>query len=191
MTLNITETQETFESFISKSFLSEETKLILANAQIVLTPFEELREKTPPVFPNGTEHLIRFFQERLPSNMVIDVAINTEEYQEFQFNNNYKRLGNFVVKQIAVPVFVSVFAAFVYDQFIKSDESEPQVVIIDKATGSVAGHISTLGNKEYLEPTHIKFSVSVVDSTGSKNISYEGPATEIDTVLKALKKYEQ
>ena len=81
----------------------------------------------------------------------------------------------------------------IYDKYIKSDESKPLIQVIDNSSNTTTiNHIGTLTEKQYLEPTHINFSVTVesIDGT-SKTIEYEGPATEIETVLKALKEYEE
>jgi len=145
------------------------------------------------MFPIGTEEILRYFKEKLPEEQLIDICISDELYQEFAFYSDYKRLGNYIIKSVAVPIFVGVMYTYVYDKFIKEDNTKPQIEIIDNSThNTVNNHISTLTDKKFLEPTHIKFSVTIVDTTGtSKNISYEGPASDIDTVLKSLNEYEE
>ncbi|HHT03506.1 MAG TPA: hypothetical protein GX005_04200 [Bacteroidales bacterium] len=194
MELTITNTTETFENWLEKDFVDEKLRETLSKASILILPFENLRDtKNPLMFPIGTEDILRYFKEKLPDEQLIDICISDELYQEFAFYSDYKRLGNYIVKSVAVPIFVGVMYTYVYDKFIKEDNTKPQIEIIDNSTHiTVNNHISTLTDKKYLEPTHIKFSVTIVDTTGSsKNISYEGPASDIDTVLKSLKEYEE
>lgn len=202
MELAITDSNENFETWLSKDFVTDELKQLVSNASILIVPFENLRDTPNPLlFPIGTEEILRFFKEKLPEGQLIDICITDEDYQEFAFYNDYKRLGNFVVKAVAVPVFVTILSAYVYDKYIKEDNTKPQIQIIDKSThtnidnsthNTTINHISKLADKKYLEPTHIKFSITVVDTVGaSKNISYEGPASEIDNVLESLKEYEK
>ena len=194
MELTINDTNENFETWLNKEFVTENLKKLLADKSILLIPFENLRDTPNPLmFPIGTENVLRYFKNNLPKNQTIDICISDEDYQEFAFYSDYKRLGNFLVKSVAIVVFVNVLSSYVYDQYIKADETKPQIQIIDKSTNTtINNHISNLTDKKYLEPTHIKFSVTVVDSLGkSKNISYEGPASEIDSVLKSLKDYEE
>jgi len=201
MALIITDSSETFDTWLSKEFITEDLKESLSKASILMVPFEELRENTGPLFPMGTEEILRYFKANAPEECVIDICISDEDYQEFAFYNDYKRLGNFILTAVAIPVFVGILSPYIYDTYIKHDDSKPQIQIIDNSTKNtdnsthihIGNHISTLADKKYLEPTHIKFSVTIVNDTlgTSKNISYEGPATEIDTVLKALKEYEQ
>ena len=194
MELIINDTNDTFENWLEKEFVNDELKTVLSNASILIVPFENLRDTSNPLlFPIGTENILAYFKENLPSEQIIDICISDELYQEFAFYSDYKRLGNFVVKAVAVPVFVGILSTYVYDKYIKEDNSKPQIEIIDNSTHTtVNNHISTLSDKKYLEPTHIKFSVTIVDTLGtSKNISFEGPATEIDEALKSLKEYEK
>jgi hypothetical protein len=200
MELTITDSKETFDSWLTKDYVTEELKASLSKAAILIVPFENLRDTPKPIFPIGTEEILRYFKEMLPDEYPIDICITDEDYQEFAFYSDYKRLGHFVIKEIAIPVFVGVISTFIYDKYIKLDETKPQIQIIDNSTNiidnstnvTVNNHISTLAHKKYLEPTHIKFLVTIVDTTGaSKHISYEGPATEIDSVLQSLKEYEK
>lgn len=194
MELTITNTNETFESWLDKEYVDDNLKNFLSKASILIVPFENLRETANPyLFPIGTEDILRYFNENLSHEQLIDICISDELYQEFAFYSDYKRLGNFIVKAVVVPVFVSIISAYVYDRFIKEDDSKPKIEIIDKSTNiTINNNISTLTDKKYLEPTHVKFSVTVVDSVGnSKNISFEGPATDIDKAFESLKEYEK
>ena len=194
MELTITDSNDTFESWLQKDFVSEDLKKLLSKASILIVPFENLRDTPNPLlFPIGTESILRYFKKNLPNEQLIDICITDADYQEFAFYNDYKRIGNFIVKAVAVPVFVTIMSAYIYDTYIKEDNTKPQIEIIDKSTNTtINNHISFLADKKYLEPTQIKFSVTVVDTIGqSKSISYEGPASEIDTVLKSLKEYEK
>ena len=194
MELTINDSNDNFETWLNKEFVTADLKKLLTDKSILLIPYENLRDTPNPLmFPIGTDNILRFFKQNLPENLTIDICILDEDYQEFAFYSNYKRLGNFLVKSVAITVFVNILSAYVYDKYIKEDVTKPQIQIIDKSTNTtINNHISNLTDKKYLEPTHIKFSVTVVDSVGkSKNISYEGPASDIDSVLKSLKEYEE
>jgi hypothetical protein len=193
MELKITDTTETFDSWLGKSFIDDELRKTLAKASILIVPFENLRDTKIPPFPVGTDYVLQYFQNRLPQEQSIDICISDEDYQVFEFNNHYRKIGKFVVLAVAIPAFVNILSSLVYDRFIKPDETKPQIQVIDNSTHTTTiNHISTLTDKKYLEPTHIEFSVTIVGADGtSKNIKFEGPATEIDNVLKALKEYEE
>jgi hypothetical protein len=121
-------------------------KNILSNASILIVPFENLRNTPNPLLlPIGTENILKYFKENLPPEQLIDICISDELYQEFAFYSDYKRLGNFVVKAAAVPVFVAVLSAYVYDRYIKEDNSKPQIEMIDNSTHTtVNNHFSKI-----------------------------------------------
>ena len=193
MELKITDATENFRTWLEKSYIDIELKNELSNASILIVPFENLRDSIGPVFPTGTDYLLQYFQKRLPQEISIDICISDSDYQTFEFNNHYRRIGKFVIKSVAIPIFVGIISSYIYDKYIKSDESKPLIQVIDNSSNTTTiNHIETLTEKQYLEPTHIDLSVTVesIDGT-SKTIEYEGPATEIETVLKALKEYEE
>jgi hypothetical protein len=207
MTLTINDSNETFLTWSNRDYIEKELQKELAEASILLTPFEDLRENTPPVFPIGTESLLDYFKKNLPPEISIDICIGEDNYLEFAFYNNYKRLGKFVVLAVAIPTFVTILSSYIYDNYIKEDESKPPIITVDNST-TINNTTTVINNppvttvtppkspseitqKKFLQPTHIKFSVTVVDSTGtSKEIDYEGPANEVGTALNALKEYE-
>tara|TARA_R110002049_G_scaffold2511_6_gene18401 strand:+ start:3589 stop:4170 length:582 start_codon:yes stop_codon:yes gene_type:complete len=192
MDLQISDSNESIETWLLKDFVTEDLRTDLKDVSILIVPVENLRENVHLAFPIGTEGILGYFKEQLEGNIKIDICITDEDYQEYAFYSNYKRLGDFVIQKVAIPVFVTVLSSFVIQKIIAEDNSQPQIEIKDESVNvTVNNHISTLSEKKYLEPTQIKFSVTVVDSSGtSKKISYEGPATNIDTVLKSLKDYE-
>jgi hypothetical protein len=193
MELKITDATENFRTWLEKSYIDIELKNELSNVSILIVPFENLRDSIGPVFPTGTDYLLQYFQKHLPQEISIDICISDSDYQTFEFNNHYRRIGKFVIKSVAIPIFVGIISSYIYDKYIKSDESEPQIQVIDNSSNTTTiNHIGILTDKQYLEPTHIDLSVTVesIDGT-SKTIEYEGPATEFETVLKALKEYEE
>ncbi len=194
MEFTVTDSAENFETWLAKEYVTEDLKEMLSDASILIVPFENLRDTPNPfLFPIATGDILRYFKENLPPEQKIDICITDEAYQEFAFYSDYKRIGNFLVKAVAVPVFVGVLSTYIYEKFIKEDETKPQIQVVDKSTHTVVNnHISTVTKKKFLEPTHIKISVTVVNSIGkSKNISYEGPAVNFDEALKSLKEYEK
>jgi hypothetical protein len=194
MKIEILDSNENFYTWLSRDYITEELKTVLKNSSILIVPFENLRDFDNPLFPIETSNLLRYFQQNLNKELLIDICITDELYTEFGFYNNYKRLGKFLVLKIAIPTFVTILSAYVYDKFIKEEESKPEINVIDNSTKMIVNdtHISEVAQKKYLQPVQIKFSVTVVDTSGnSKEIKFEGPAKEINTALEALIKYEE
>lgn len=194
MKIETLESNETLETWINRPYISDNLKTELSTAKILFVPFENLRDFETPLFPLETSDLLRYFKNNVPASIDVDICITDDLYTEFAFYNNYKRLGNFVIVAVAVPIFVGVISSYVYEKFLKEEESKPTINVVDRSTHVTinAPEISKITTKKYLQPTQVKFSVTVVDSTGkSKTIKFEGAAKDIDTALKALKDYEE
>ncbi len=192
MKLVVNDSIDSFESWLSREYIPNDLKQSLSSASILIVPIEDLRENVDLAFPVGTSELFQYFKENLPTDLGIDICIRDEDYQEFAFFSDYKRYGKFFVKSLAVPVFVTVLSAYITYKVLKEDKSKPQIEIKNSTVNFLDGeHISNLTDKKYLEPTHISFSVTIEDTLGNtKNISYDGPAENVDEVFKTLKEYE-
>jgi hypothetical protein len=190
--LKITDGTETFESWVNRSYIPEELKEKLLQSSILILPAEYLREGQETLFPVSTDKILRFFNNNLPEDLSIDICIADYDYQEFAFYTDYKRLGHFMVKTVALTVFLNLLSNYIYDEYIKADESIPEIRIVDEKTKKpIDEDLSSITEKKYLDSTHVKFTVSVVDTNGtSKNINYEGPANKLDDILKSLDDYE-
>lgn len=182
-----------FETWISKDFVSEETKSSLKQASILIVPTIGFRRENEPTFPIGTEDFLNYIQDNLPSEYSIDICIDEEKYHELALYSNYRRLGNFVVTNVALSIFLNLLSSYVYEKAFTEDESKPpiQIVTVDnsiKQTINVSTPEVKLP-KKYLEPPKVKFSITVVDSSGtSKDFHYEGPAKDVKNVTEQIKK---
>ncbi|MBN2730633.1 MAG: hypothetical protein JXR53_15520 [Bacteroidales bacterium] len=190
MSIKITETKESFNTWLEKDFVNEQLRNELSGVSILIVPFEKLRDSANPLmFPIGTSEILQYFKSNLPSEYSIDICITDELYQEFAFFSDSKRLGNFIIMTITIPLFIGIISSYIANNITKGNEKKPQINIVDNSKQTT---IINLTDKKFLEPPNIEFSVTVVDSVGnSKNISYEGPASDIDEVFKALKEYEE
>lgn len=191
--LTIQESTETFESWINREFIPESLRPDLAKASILLVPTIGFREENQPTFPVLTEDIINYFKENLPPDIIAEICIDDEQYLELALHSDYKRIGNFIVKSVAVAVFVNVLSAYIYDKYVKQEEKEPQVTIvnIDNSTHTTIINQSPepTSLKKYLEPTKVQFSITVVDSTNTtKEFKYEGEAKDVKTAVDEIQK---
>lgn len=192
MAVIINDTSESFETWINKDYIDKELKSIISKASILIVPFEDLRESVGPVFPSDTESVLYFFQKNLPQDILIDICISDSDYQTFKFNNHYRKIGKFVVTSVVIPVFINILSEYINNNFIKFDESKPVIQVIDNSVHTTTTNNITLETKDFLEPAHVEFFVTIVSKDGtSKKIEYKGPTSEIKTVYNALKEYEE
>lgn len=193
--LTIKDTDETFESWVNKDFIPDSLRPDLLRASILLVPTIGFREENELTFPVLTEDILNYFKEKLPNDIVAEICIDDAQYLELALHSDYKRIGNFVVKSIAVPIFATILSAYIYDKYVKPEQEEPQikVVNIDNSTHTTlvnpAPQTPPTVPKKYLEPTKVQFSVTVVDSNKiSKEFKYEGQAKDVKVVVDDIQK---
>lgn len=196
MELTITNTHENFETWLSRDFISPDLKRVLSKASILVLPYEDVYDRHYPLFPNGTQNILRYFKKHISPKHAIDICIGNNDYFEINFKNNSKRLGNFIIKHASVRAFTNVLGAYVFDEYIIDDKFKPHVHILNnqgnkKLTGDSSFEISKLCNKKFLEATQIKINVTLLDvHNAARNIFYEGPVTGFDNLLNTLMSYE-
>ena len=184
---------ETFESWITKDFLSDKTKKSLQRASILFVPSIGFREENVPTFPVLTEEIYNYFQENLPAEIIAEICIDDENYFEIALHSDYKRIGNFVVKAVVIPIFAAVLTAYIIEKYVKPEESQPQinVINIDNSTHTTIINPEPIKQapKKYLEPSMVQFTITVVDSSkNSKEFKYEGKAKDVKTVVDEIYK---
>jgi hypothetical protein len=183
---------ENFDTWTSRDFVSEELRESLKLASILIIPTIGFRRVNEPTFPIGTEEFLQYFYDKLDSRFTIDVCINDDQYQELALYSNYRRYGNFLVKSAALTIFLNLLSSYIYEKAFSEDESKPpiQIVNVDNSVHqtNVNSTVETKLPKKYLESPKVKFSVTVVDSNGtSKDFHYEGPAKDVKAVTEQIK----
>jgi len=192
----IKNSNENFETWISKEFIPNEIKENLKKASILLIPTLGFRDNEKPNFPVGTTELFEYFKRNSPAEVTVDICIGDNLYSELGLYSNYKRLGNFLVSTVALSIFLNILSSYIYDKMIKVEDSKPPIQIINNIDNSV--HIDTEPEKKvtkppkkFMESPKVKFSITVVDSTTgkSKDFHYEGPAKDVEKVTKEIKDF--
>ena len=201
-TIEISEVDESFDTWINQPFVPENLKPELKQASILIVPVIGFRRDGEATFPVGTDNVLAFFKEKLPPGIIVDICIDDAGYMELSLHSNFKRIGTFIVTSILLPVFVTVLSDFVKEKILKGSEDKPtvQIITINQSNNETLGNHNSADNgkksdshvlpKKYLEPAKIKFSVTVVDSANgkSKKFEYEGPAKDIEKVANEMKK---
>ncbi len=181
------------ESLLTKPFVNDALKKSLQKAGIIIMPFEHYEKISFPVFPQGTERILRYFKKHLHKQL-IDICIQNQDYVELAFASAQVQLGKFYVKKGAAKAFAGVLGAYVFDQYVLGENFKPNVLIHQNSVGkesSSTQHISLLSGKKFLENKQVLFSVDLCTAQNNLlHLEYQGPAKNLDTVLIKLMEYE-
>lgn len=193
MAITINHSQIHSEVLFHKSFVSENLREQIMKAGIIIMPFERYEKLTYPVFPQGTECLLRYFKKHL-HKQEIEICIEDHDYVEMSFSTSHVQLGKFFLRQGASKAFAGVLGAYVFDHFVLVENFKPKIKIVQAHDDYDLGkepNLSVLTEKKYLENKQVQFSVDLqMRQNQMLHMEYQGPAKNLDTVLIKLMEYE-
>ena len=97
--------------------------------------------------------------------------VDDDKYEEIEFNSHVMRLGKIIVKDLALPLFISVLGAYIYEN-TRNDFDTDEVV-------------------EFVAPTEVEFEMEVIDSLQqrkSMTFKFKGEAKEFTVAAEEIKK---
>ncbi len=166
--LKIKDSTHSREEWMEIAGLPEELKETVMDADVLIVP--SLIQNQPKAFMVGTMDLYAVLKAQMGDKM--EICIADDDYEEIELNSRILRLGRFCVKQVALPLFLSVLGAYIYDRL---KEPEPVEVTVELP--------------EYQQPATVSFTIAVEDTLGKKKeFQYEGPAADYKQVAAEIEK---
>lgn len=166
--LKIKDSTHSREEWMEIAGLPEELKETVMDADVLIVP--SLIQNQPKAFMVGTMDLYAVLKAQMGDKM--EICIADDDYEEIELNSRILRLGRFCVKQVALPLFLSVLGAYIYDRL---KEPEPVEVTVELP--------------EYQQPATVSFTIAVEDTLGKKKeFQYEGPAADYKQVTAEIEK---
>ena len=149
------------EEWIQMVDLPENLRDSVMSADILIVP--SMMSKHPTAFMSGTMELFAYLQSHVANR--VEICIGDEDYEEMELDSRKIRLGKIVIKDIALPLFLSILGGYIANQCNKPAMPE------------------TIETKEFQKPVEISFSIAVEDSTGRrKEFQYDGSVDDYKEV---------
>ena len=102
--LKIINSIRTREEWIQMVELPESIKSSALSADILIVP--SMMPKQPMAFMSGTMELFAYLQTQVGDR--VEICIKEDDYVEIELNSRKIRLGKFIVKDIALSLFIRV-----------------------------------------------------------------------------------
>ena len=154
----ISESSLTFEEIYKKPFFPKQYEQELKKANVLLIPFENARSGIEVAFPETTTEFLQFLKEQNDKELVSDIAIDDEHYQKLELHSAVITIATCIVQEVVRPIVASIIAAYIYDEVKKYHRTPNEMTA--------------------------KLDVYVEKDGKTKRISYEGPASKVEDVLK-------
>jgi hypothetical protein len=157
--IEIKETTQALDYWLSQPYLSGDVRKNLANAKVILVPEEGFRDRDVRVFPVGTEEFFNELREKLPDDLLLEIAIKDDDYKEVALHSAVLILGGLVVTGVTLvvlPVLVNVVSEYV-NRRLYSDKDRAEAIV--------------------------RWELTVVDGSRAAKISNEGPAIDFQSEM--------
>lgn len=164
MNIQTRPTNLNLRAFCIEIGLPEQISNSVVQADIVLLPVG--RKGAPYAFARGASDLFIFFREH---NVSVEIACADDNFEEIELNSRVLRLGKIVLKDVILPVALSILSSYIYD-VTKDDEVKQPIV-------------------EFVSPTQVSVEIVIVDSMAvrkSLSIEYNGDAKNFAEVAKEI-----
>ena len=125
-------TEENIDYWSNKDFISDEVKSNIKKADIIFLPIESWRGMTSPIFSDGTLQLLNYIKKNSDENIITEICINPENYQEILLHSNYVRYGTIFVKYALVPTIIGLIVNYTYSKLgsdINNTKAELELII--------------------------------------------------------------
>lgn len=148
--------------------LPEELKANVMAADVLIVP--SMIQDQPKAFMVGTMDLYALLKSHLGDKM--EICIADEDYEEIELNSRTLRLGRFLVKSVALSLFLNVLGNYIFARLTEPDTVVKEVDV-----------------PEYQQPATVSFTITVEDTLGKKKeFQYEGPAADYKKVAAEIQK---
>lgn len=156
-TLTVDVTNENFEYWSSRPYLSGDLQRRISEANVLLTPFEDFRGTGDQVFPQATQQFFDYLLKNRTEEVVPEICIEDVDYKEVALHADLIIIGCVVVKFVVAPVVVGLITRYLGDRWMKGR---------DQAT--------------------VKLELTTVREDGSASqLKYEGPYDNLETTIQA------
>lgn len=154
--MQVRDTEESFEYWINREYISAELRARLSVANVLCTPYSGYLEYEGPLFPIETSEFYRFLQRNSGDGLVADLCIEDEDFEYLSLNHDVLELPNVIVQLIAAPLFVNLVCGYI---------------------------LHRLGSR--MKDAHVEQELTIEDSRSGVSLKtkYNGPASEYDAFV--------
>lgn len=156
--LEIRESNVTFETVYKSNCAPKDEKFRQANCLII--PYENFRSGVDYCFSEYAQEVLEYSRDN--PDLTMDIAATDDNYKVIELHSLLLQIGDFVVTNVVLPIAVGIVTNYVYDKIKRLHREKEDVEV------------------------RVTFIAVNADGT-SKQISYDGPADKLETVINAIK----
>lgn len=150
--LTITPTEKDFAYWRSRSYVTDDVRQSIEDANLLILPYEGFREALKPVFAKEAGNIYKFLKERASSEFRPELCMSDEEYQEIELNHWVIDLGLIIADKVVLAMAVSALYDYLKKRFQRSKNGAVvKVEVIEQSADGVIRCIRYEGPPQHLQ----------------------------------------
>ena len=130
--VSLADTSQSAATWAQREFLTDEWRDAIRRADILLVPTEGILDQPDlRFFPSATSELFDFFREHAPADAAVEICTTDEDFKEVTRQADLLYIADFIIKSIAIPIFVNLVAEYVKKRM---EKRAPTTTIITNIT---------------------------------------------------------
>lgn len=130
--LTVDETLESRQFWLEQE-IAKDLGQELALADVLIVPLKDFRPGAKYVFHQDTPAFLNYLKGALPEELVVEICVADDDYQEIALHSNFLRLSTLVVSYAVAPLVIGLLTNYVYDELKAkpTDTVELSIVVED------------------------------------------------------------
>lgn len=129
--IKIEPTDRDFDYWLSRSYVDDDLKALLSNANVLIVPREDYPGFNGPIFPQGTDQLLEFLKENSPAGIVPEACISDGDYDDLTLHHDLFDLGIFVVQDLVAPVIAGLIVKYANLRRTNKPDIKVTFIVVD------------------------------------------------------------
>ena len=113
--LNVEETDITFDEIYKKKYIPIEYIDEIKGANLLIIPNENFRDEGDVLFPETTREFFDYIKSQSGDQVIADIAISDEDFQMIELHSAVIEVASIIVQLAILPIATSMIASFLYD----------------------------------------------------------------------------
>ena len=144
---DISESEMTFDVALKDEGLTQERINELMKYQMLFLPIKKYRDKEGYFFHSGTRDFYLYCKMESPENN-FDFITEKSEFKELSLNSAELYLGTFLIKNIALPIFIGLIVNYIDKKLTSKEDKVIINIIIQNEESNKSNEISFRGTKD-------------------------------------------
>ena len=149
--IEVASTDKGFEYWRSRPYLRAETVGRLANANVLIVPYEDVPSASGPVFSNLAPDLLDFIKVANPGGLIAEICIAEEDFQDLLLHGRLISLGKLAVAFGVAPLLINLLSNYVQKKLDGGQQATVRCEITVVEAGGRATKIAYNGPAETFE----------------------------------------